>query len=550
MLITPKTRRGSFVAPALGLGLALAGCGDAGPGGEGEPVSQVQSPLFANDVTACNYFVGKGLTTFQAAGIVGNLDQESGVDPTAVQYGGGPGRGIAQWSVGGRWDTSANDNATWYASKTGEGLLTLQLQLDFIWYELTNIGYGYSALVATTNVTDATTVFQDDFEICGTCDASTRIAYAQAVLPNCQAPSYPYAASFVSQSFPLASTTLTMVEGQVISSYIELKNTGTKTWDSNTRIGTTQPRDRVSVFADSTWVSNNRPAAVKGTVAPGGTYKFTFDLAAPSTPGNYLEYFGVVEDGVAWFSDPGQGGPPDDDLEANITVVAPEYRGTFKDQSFPLAPTTLTVHVGDVATGYIELTNSGTQTWKSGTTKLAPIPRDTASPFADKSWLSPTRISTVAADVAPGDVGRFEVALDANAVGDTEIEFGLVEESVTWFAVPTLGGGPADGFLKVHLVVVPEDAALDAGADEGDAGRVGSSSGGSGSGSGGAVLPGDGTESDAGWENGATGGKAGGCSVAVAPGDAPPWTGGFGVMLVAGAVVRAARRRRDAATPE
>ena len=223
----------------------------------------------------------------------------------------------------------------------------------------------------------------------------------------------------MSQSFPLASTALTMVEGQVIPSYIELKNVGTKTWDSSTHLGTTQPRDRKSVFADSTWLAPNRPAGVTGTVAPGGTYKFQFDLHAPEhSPGTYDEYFGVVQEGVAWFSDPGQGGPPDNDLEVQVKVIAPEYRGTFKDQSFPLAPAALAVHQGDVATGYIELTNSGTQPWKAGTTKLAPIPRDKASAFADKSWLSTTRISTVAADVAPGAVGPFDVKLDANTVGD------------------------------------------------------------------------------------------------------------------------------------
>ena len=46
----------------------------------------------------------------QAAGIIGNLDQESGMDPTISQYDGGPGRGIAQWSTGGRWDTDANSH--------------------------------------------------------------------------------------------------------------------------------------------------------------------------------------------------------------------------------------------------------------------------------------------------------------------------------------------------------------------------------------------------------------------------------------------------------
>ena len=275
--------------------------------------------LFTNDKAAFQYFVGKGLTNFQAAGIVGNLDQESGVSPTAVQQG-GPGRGIAQWSVGGRWDTDSGDNAVAYASKQNQSVWSLSLQLDFIWYELTTYsGYGLSKLKATTNVTDATVVFQTDFEGCGTCLQSQRIAYAQAVL-NAYG-SVAYAATFVSQSFPYASTTLTMTEGDVLPAYIELKNTGTKSWDSNTRIGTTQPRDRASAFADSTWLAPNRPSAVSGTVAPGATYKFKFEFAAPMKAGTYDEFFGVVQEGVAWFSDSGQGGPPDNQLEVKIQVV-------------------------------------------------------------------------------------------------------------------------------------------------------------------------------------------------------------------------------------
>ncbi|MDN5727116.1 MAG: phage tail tip lysozyme, partial [Propionibacteriales bacterium] len=64
----------------------------------------------ANEKAAFDYFVAKGLTTVQAAGVIGNLDQESGMDPTISELSGGPGRGIAQWSAGGRWDTYAGDN--------------------------------------------------------------------------------------------------------------------------------------------------------------------------------------------------------------------------------------------------------------------------------------------------------------------------------------------------------------------------------------------------------------------------------------------------------
>lgn len=132
--------------------------------------------------TAYDFFVRKGLKSFQAAGIVGNLDQESGMSPTIAEYGGGPGRGIAQWSVGGRWDSDRNDNVRSFASSQGTSRWSLTTQLDFIWYELTNFDYGYKQLRASTDVTDATIVFQDRYEECGTCASRKRIAYAKAVL--------------------------------------------------------------------------------------------------------------------------------------------------------------------------------------------------------------------------------------------------------------------------------------------------------------------------------------------------------------------------------
>ena len=475
-------RLSSFALLPFALAIALVSCSDAPIGGE--PVGQSRQELFANDHAVYDYFVGKGLTSFQAAGIVGNLDQESGDSPTAVQPG-GPGRGLAQWSTGGRWDTGSSDNLTAYAGAHGMSVWSLNLQLDFIWYELTSFpGYGLAALKATTNVTDAVVVFQNKFEGCGTCVETQRVTYAKDVLaaygatPN-------YAAQFVSQSFPLASTTLTMVEGEVVPSYIELKNVGAKAWDSNTRLGTTQPRDRASAFAGAGWLNKTRPAGVVGTVPPGGTYKFKFDLTAPSASGSHDEFFGVVQEGAAWFSDPGQGGPADNVLEVKINVVTPNYRGVFKDQTFPLSPAPLMVHQGDAAKGYIELTNTGALPWKAGVTKLAPIPRDAASPFAEPSWLSPTRVSSIAADVAPGGVGRFEVALATKAIGDTKIKFGVVEDGVAWFSDPGQGG-PADGLLEVHLVVVAKDAPLDAGAIDAGAGDDA-----------GVIFPGDGGDSDA-----------------------------------------------------
>ena len=298
----------------------LAGC-VADPATESD--EQAATTAFANDRAAFDFFINKGLTAVQAAGIVGNLDQESGVDPSSVQYGGGPGRGIAQWSVGGRWDTSAGDNVTAYASQQGMSRTSLTLQLDFIWFELTQIGYGYSQLKAATTVTDATLAFMDRYEICGTCASSQRISYANAVLAAYGGDAATYNASYVSQSWPLATMPLTLHCGERVGAEIVLKNTGGKTWNTDTKLGTTEPRDRTSMFADDDWLAPNRAAAISGTVAPGANGTFTFSFQAPAgdacVPGTYHEHFGLVQEATTWFAD--DGGPPDDQIEALIEVV-------------------------------------------------------------------------------------------------------------------------------------------------------------------------------------------------------------------------------------
>ncbi len=130
-----------------------------------------------------------------------------------------------------------------------------------------------------------------------------------------------YGATYVNQSWPMASTALNMKPGQTIAASIKFKNTGTANWDSKTRLGTTKPKDRASVFADSSWLNDHRAAGVTGTVAPGGSYTFKFNFHAPLKTGDYYEYFGLVEEGVAWFGDAGQGGPANNVIEAWIHVA-------------------------------------------------------------------------------------------------------------------------------------------------------------------------------------------------------------------------------------
>jgi hypothetical protein len=144
---------------------------------------------FPNDKTSFDFLLSQGLNATQAAGVVGNLDQESGDSPTCYQgpngcssspVSGYPGAGIAQWSRGGRWDTDKNDNAKAYATQQGESVSSLQLQLQFLWYELSSFSHdGLSPLKQQSTISGAGQIFASDFEACGTCDQTNRTKYAQ-----------------------------------------------------------------------------------------------------------------------------------------------------------------------------------------------------------------------------------------------------------------------------------------------------------------------------------------------------------------------------------
>ncbi len=145
----------------------------------------------------------------------------------------------------------------------------------------------------------------------------------------------------------------------------------------------------------------------------------------------------------------------------------PAWGGAFVAQSFPGAHEgAVTLEQGATVDGWFDLRNTGTQGWTTAATRLAPTPRDQASPLADPSWLSPARVGPVTAATAPGAVGRFAVRLKGNTVGSFTQTFGLLQEGVAWFADH---GGPADSFITVRVEVVPRRE-VDAGTPPVDAG--------------------------------------------------------------------------------
>lgn len=152
------------------------------------------------------FLVGKGLKDFQAAAIIGNLQQESGpkLDTSAVNPDGSGSTGIAQW-LGSRLD-----GLKALAQKLGKPDTDLSVQLAFLWQELTTTEQGsLTALEATTDVTSATISFQNNFERCDKafCMQDRRIQNAKDVLTLAQSNSWGSGASATSCSSPGGSAT-------------------------------------------------------------------------------------------------------------------------------------------------------------------------------------------------------------------------------------------------------------------------------------------------------------------------------------------------------
>lgn len=134
-----------------------------------------------NEKAAFNYFIAQGYTREAVAGIIGNFYVESGMDPTKKQYGGGPGRGLAQWGYnadGGRF----NSLIIW-AHQQGKNEWALNTQLEWTVKEIRSYGME-GVLKSTTDATYATVYFCDVFERPNPYYAhkSARINYAKQVL--------------------------------------------------------------------------------------------------------------------------------------------------------------------------------------------------------------------------------------------------------------------------------------------------------------------------------------------------------------------------------
>ncbi len=140
-----------------------SGVSGATPGSQQERINQ-----------AMGFFESQGWTHAQAAGIVGNLQAESGVDPNRGQDGGGPGYGLAQWE-----GPRQRDFANWAGHDIHQS--TFREQLEFIQHELTTTeSSAGNALRGATTASDAAQIVCNRYERPGIPHMDSRIAFAQA----------------------------------------------------------------------------------------------------------------------------------------------------------------------------------------------------------------------------------------------------------------------------------------------------------------------------------------------------------------------------------
>lgn len=172
---------GSIMAISLIVFMVVAG---QNGGGCGTSVPVSAPGLNVKSATAAvQYFESQGISDDGAAGIVGNLQQESNLNPAT------PGGGLAQWG-GGRWTAMVV-----YVTSQGLDPESMDGQLMFIVYDLRTKYAGLlTQLNAATDPGTAATMFETTYELCSgvtgfmqvtpgsLCNDPARRSYAAAVL--------------------------------------------------------------------------------------------------------------------------------------------------------------------------------------------------------------------------------------------------------------------------------------------------------------------------------------------------------------------------------
>ena len=133
-----------------------------------------------------NFFRAKGYSEAATAGILGNAQAESGIDPTRIQTGAGHAAGMFQWesykNKSGRWKAMAD-----YAASKGKDWTDLMSQLEYAHKEIQglgsyfrdNCGISVEGFMQESDPVQAAVDFEAAFERAGKPHLENRKQYAQ-----------------------------------------------------------------------------------------------------------------------------------------------------------------------------------------------------------------------------------------------------------------------------------------------------------------------------------------------------------------------------------
>lgn len=186
---TATGRPGFANTVASGVSGAFASIGESaaatGSSADCNAATVVSSTTLSGNTNAevvWNFLSCKGLSANQVAGIMGNMQAESGFNPGIEEKTprASKGYGIVQWTFGRR------TNLENYAKTRGKPASDLGVQLDFLWIEL-NTAYKANTLDpirATTSAEVATDIFLRKFERPANPDRTkpVRLGFAQSIL--------------------------------------------------------------------------------------------------------------------------------------------------------------------------------------------------------------------------------------------------------------------------------------------------------------------------------------------------------------------------------
>jgi hypothetical protein len=146
-------------------------------GGTSSNIAAIATPKNYSNAAkyAYDYLQRQGLSSADAAAIVGNLIQESGVNPNAYNAKEGA-HGIAQWR---------NERFVAlqkFAASQGKPWTDLDVQLDFILHELsTTQKRAWNAMQNATSISDKAAIFDSKYERSNGRDVNKRIGYALGI---------------------------------------------------------------------------------------------------------------------------------------------------------------------------------------------------------------------------------------------------------------------------------------------------------------------------------------------------------------------------------